>query len=1642
MSVVTSPDTVPTASYDAKEHHNRGVVFARKGELAAAIAEFQAAIGLNPHASDTHRNLGLALAQSGDLVAAEAAYRRVTELKPNSPKALHDLANLLRANDRPADAIVAYTLALELQPDSAELHHDLGLAQADLEKPEAIESYRKAIELKPRFVEAHNNLGIMLEQRHEFEEAIACYREAIRLRPKSDSAYNNLGVALAAQRRHAESIAVYRQALAIQPQSAQTLNNLGNALRAEGQLVEAEQCLRKALQLKPDYAEAFNNLAITLVQSGQNVEALTLYKRAILLTPDYPEAHLNLALALLGVGNFEQGWTEYEWRWKGKDINARKFPQPRWDGSPLAERTILLHFEQGLGDTLQFLRYAARLKQQGARVVAFVQKPLTKLLSHCELIDEVVSAGQVLPKFDFHLPLMSLPGIFGTTVETVPCESSYIEADALLIDQWKERIARIDGFRVGIAWQGNPDYRGDRLRSIALHHFRRLAEIPGVQLVSLQKGLGTEQLAALGTSCRVHSLEPFDVDAGPFMDTAAIMKNLDLVISSDTAIVHLAGALGVPTWVALPLAADWRWLHNRADCPWYPSMRLFRQKRIADWESVFTTISDELSKEVAARNRSTPEISAEQKLDGERVYRRAVALTKEGKLAEAVAEFQHSIELYPYSADAHHNRGVVLGMQKQLMKAIECFRQALELRPQFGEAHSNLGLAYLENGETALAVEHLTMALRLGVSTADLHNNLGVAYMHKNLPQKAEAAYRRAVEIRPDYADAHQNLARAYLIQGKFAEGWVEYEWRWKIKTANARKLRKPRWTGVSLAGRTLLLHAEQGLGDTLQMIRYAAVARSLGGNVIVETPKALLPLLKNCPHVDQVIATGTALPNFDFHAPLMSLPGLLETTLSNVPATVPYLFADESLVESWRARLEKFAGYRVGIAWQGNQSYSGDRNRSITLEQFWPLGRLPYVDLISLQKGTGAEQLRALPHGVRVHSFGSELDERAGTFMDTAAIMRNLDVIITSDTAIAHLAGGLGVPVWVALPFAPDCRWLLDRDDSPWYPSMRLFRQSSHGKWSPVFEEIAAALRAAAKAKRTESIWRQQTPSCTGVSKEVNEASRWHSLGIASLQDGDIAEAVRCFHRAVQLRPDWTSGLHDLGAAYARDRRLDEAVRCFQRVLELDPNSVEALGNLGLAYVEMNQPQQAIRHLKRAISLRPKFVELYNHLGIAWTHLKRYDEAIDAYREALQLRPQYAEAWNNLGNAQRHSDQLEEAVESYRQAIQFRSDRAEPHNNLGIALSRLGRLDEAIDSYQESIRIRRDYSEAYNNLGVALTDGHREAEAIAAFENALLLTPQSADTHKNLSFSLLLSGDLSRGFLEYEWRLRTNPPVGKSSTSPPWDGSPLTGRRILLRAEQGLGDTIQFIRYCPLIKHLGATVLLECQGALKTLLQDFPGIDQIVTVGEDLPQHDCEAALLSAPCILGTTLATVPAETPYLRPAQQLVEVWRERMSNCHGMKIGIAWQGSRNYSNDAQRSIPLQQFSVLASLPHVTLFSLHANDPAVEQSADFPLVRFPDLDKASGRFMDTAALMTQLDLVVTSDTSLGHLAGALGVPVWVALCWENDWRWMRDRTDSPWYPTMRLFRQQTRGNWDTVFELIRAQIAATTAARFGTIN
>ncbi len=436
--------------------------------------------------------------------------------------------------------------------------------------------------------------AIQQQRAGRLAEAEQIYRQILRAEPNHLEALHLLGVIALQTGRCDDAIACIRQAIARDASQAGFHSNLGEAYRAVGRLDEAKACYEQALRLQPNFSEAHNNLALALTCLGDLSRAMHHFQRAIEIMPDNAHAHYNLSCGLLLQGDFARGWSEYAWRMRIPGHPSQTSRAPQWDGSPLENGRMFVFAEQGLGDTIQFIRYLPWVRSRVKDSVVQVAPRLIPILNQSGF-DGLVPKGAPVPEHEIQSSLLSLPGLFRMTPAMIPADIPYLHPDPRLVEQWRAALSPIEGRKVGVVWQGSRTYYLDRYRSIPLAAFAPLADVPGVQLISLQQTDGLDQLESVADCFKVVQLAGELDSQGAFLDTAAIMKNLDLVISPDTAIAHLAGALGVPVWIALAITPGWRWLVGRSDSPWYPSVRLFRQSRFGQWSGVFQQMAQALA---------------------------------------------------------------------------------------------------------------------------------------------------------------------------------------------------------------------------------------------------------------------------------------------------------------------------------------------------------------------------------------------------------------------------------------------------------------------------------------------------------------------------------------------------------------------------------------------------------------------------------------------------------------------------------------------------------------------------------------------------------------------------------------------------------------------------------------------------------------------------------------------------------------------------------------------------------------------------------------------------------------------------------------------------------------------------------------
>jgi tetratricopeptide (TPR) repeat protein len=526
----------------------------------------------------------------------------------------------------------------------------------------------------------------------------------------------------------------------------------------------------------------------------------------------------------------------------------------------------------------------------------------------------------------------------------------------------------------------------------------------------------------------------------------------------------------------------------------------------------------------------------------------------------------------------------------------------------------------------------------------------------------------------------------------------------------------------------------------------------------------------------------------------------------------------------------------------------------------------------------------------------------------------------------------------------------------------------------------------------------------------------------------GQMQEAAHAFERALRFKSDNAMVLFNYGNVLSALRRPDDALANYDKALAIAPHFSDALTGRAAALNALGRFQEALISVDRAIVLKPANALAHHNRGVALAGLKRFDQAVAAYDAALALASNLAETWNNRGIALSELQRFSEAIESYDRALSLDPGRADTYISRGCALGEIERFAQALASHDKALSLNPSSADALYNRGLVLREMKRIEEAVQSYRQCVALEPDYANALHNLGHCLLQLGRLEEGFRLYETRALTWP---FHYPQPSWSGGEdIPGKTLLVRAEGGFGDIIHFSRYLPHLEDKGIKVILEVQDKLIRLLKSSPRAVEIIGLDGPAPDFDYQVRLQSLPLAFGTVLESIPADIPYLAAEPELVGKWKDRIGDA-GFKIGIAWQCSPA-GEAIGRGYPVSQYARLSKIPGVRLISLQRHDAAAPLS-DFALEQLgAEFDGGADAFIDSAAVMQCLDLVITPDTAIAHLAGALGRPVWVALKYVPDWRWLLDRSDTPWYPTMRLFRQPAPGDWDGLFVQMQTELAA----------
>jgi tetratricopeptide (TPR) repeat protein/ADP-heptose:LPS heptosyltransferase len=1113
------------------------------GRLGEAATIYRSVLRMQPQNATAQHLLGVCLLQGGQAERAVKVLSAAVRQHPGEATLRLSLAQAQRSAGRRADALGNLERAAALSTDQAAVRMECGMLLEELGRyADALAHYERILETDPAHAQALIGRANCLLLTGQFESALVAFDRALSRSPADRLATTNRAIALTGLGRAQEAVSAFDEILARHPGDVHALVNRGNALYDLDRFEAALASHEEALQRHPGFLPAMIGRVVCCFEQRRYELAVETLNHLLTLDAQHVDAHVYRGMARLMRGDYAAGWADYEWRAAGGAADTGVPARRAVAGSSAATvriprlpvavagkvpaqlrgRAILLTHEQGHGDTVQFVRYAAVLKVRGARVVLRVQPALADLLRSLAAADAVVTPDEPLPPVDFHCPLMSLPHTLGTTFDPGVATVPYLSAPQPSLDLWHERLGSADTRPcVGVAWSGSRANANDRRRSIRLAQFAALLR-PGVRFVSLQPEMRDEDRRGMpeGTA-----IEHFGSLLRDFADTAALIAHCDLVISVDTAAAHLAGAMGKPVWILLPFAPDWRWQDTGETSHWYPTARLFRQPASGDWEGALAQVRVALQERFACHESdrvdvpkaldsgvATALVQADPVADHlvEAAARHAndpAHLTSLGMQLHALGRPDRALEmadrvvaLAPGAAVAWANRALSLDALGRPAEALASYARARVLDAGSPDLLLGCAKALCDLGRYAEALESLDRCLRehpgnIGAldrraralrglgrldeaiaasdSALQLHPRSAGSWAQRGCTRalqcrhaEALADLDRAVQLAPDDPLARFNRGLVRLALGQFPAGWEDYEARDDARIL-ARSLPGgvPLWKkGQEIAGKTLVLHSEQGAGDTLQFCRFAPLLARQGAHVQLIVPSGLLEIMSSLDAGVRVHVRDGTMPAADLQCELLSVAHRLDLDPLHMPVQVPYLRPARARIAQWRDTLargspvqDSGAAFRIGLACSGNPANSNDRQRSIALAVLAPVIerlRAAGAQWHLVQNGLRASDEPWLERlGIRDHR--AELTD----FSATAALVQCMDVVVSVDTAPAHLAGALGVPLRLLLPACPDWRWLLDRGDTPWYPGARLFRQAQADDWDETLSRVAEAL-------------------------------------------------------------------------------------------------------------------------------------------------------------------------------------------------------------------------------------------------------------------------------------------------------------------------------------------------------------------------------------------------------------------------------------------------------------------------------------------------------------------------------------------------------------------------------------------------------
>ena len=1657
------PDSVPEILAAAIDHHNAN-------RLAEAEALYRQALGVQPNHADALHLLGMVALQTGRLDAAEAAIGQAIAVNPVTPHYRFSLGNVLARRGRLAGALASFDQAIALKPDFAEAHGNRGSALVGLgRQADAAAAFRRAVELRPDYADAYKNLGILLCAMGRLEEAGAACRQAIALRPDFAEAHLSLGNVLRDQGNLTLAADCFRQAITVRPDYADGHNNLANTLKDRGDIAGAVAHYARAVALNPDDLLAHSNLLFcqnylpdrfpaVLRAMASRFGALVTSRVGDRAYRDWaqPAAGVPLRVGLVSsdlrahpVGFFLEAFLRAS---DPARIAFVAFPSRAGeDAVTLRLKPLFVgwHPIYGLDDA----GAAACIHASGVRILidlsghtahnrlpVFAWRPAPVQVTWLGYfattgvaeIDFILGDPHVAPANEedhftetvWRLPesyLCFTPPEPAAAVSALPalsrgyvtfgCFNTLAKINDAVVAVWVRILRAVPNSRLVLKAS---QFTDAAIRSATAVRFGPVAD-----------RLVLEPPSARGEYLRAYqridiALDPFPYPGGTTSCEALWMGVPVLTRRGDRFLAHagetIVGNAGLADWIAaddddyvakavgfaadLPRLAGLRaGLRDRVlASPLFDAPRFARHFQAA-MEAMWARWSFAAGlrhQQAGHLDRAAAAIGQAVALDPESgLYRLGLGSVRlaQGRLEEALADLDRAVALRPDLSEVHNNRGTALIHLGRREEAAAAFGRAAALKPDDATAHNNLANVLWELGRLEEGAASSRTALALRDDYAEGHKTLGNILTTQGFPARALPHFSRSVALNPDDVAAHSNL----LFCLNYVPGHPPEE-----------MLALVRHYGEMVGRRVPRRFAARVQREPGTPLRVGVVSGDLNAHPVGFFLEALvraadpqrMVFLAFLSRGQQDAQTGRLKPWFVAWQPIHGLTDAAAAEL--IHRSGVHILIDLS-GHTAHNRLPVFAWRPAPVqaSWLGYFATTG----------------VPGMDYVIGDPRVSPEH--------EAHHFTESICRLPETYL--CYTPPAADIVVSPLPALANGFVTFGcfnnltkltddaVAVWSRiLRSVPASRLVLKSrqlTDSAVRASV-LARFAAYGiDASRIGLEMPASREDYLRAYHEIDIALDPFPYPGGT---TSVEALWMGVPVLTKRGDRFVSHLGETILANAGLPDWIAADSDDYVARAVAFASDTAALAGLRA---------GLRDRVLASPLFDAPRFA-RHFEAAMLglwTRWLFTE-----ALRLQQSERLEEAEALYLRILAESPDHADALHNLGLLRQQTGRLDEAAEIIARAVAVRPGIGQYRCSLGTVHAARGSMEEALACFSHSIALLPDLPEAHFNLGSTLSQLARPLDAVAAYRRAVALRPEFADARHNLAMALLALGEWDEGWAEYEWRWKTSHmrPDVRDFAQPRWQGELGGGRTLLIAAEQGFGDTLQFCRLAPLAAAHGFRVVLEVQAPLVRLLASLPGIDRVVARGQDLPAFDLWCPMLSLPLALRMTPAAIP-DSPYLRADPLLVEQIGQLLGPRRGLRVGLARAGSGALAADRRRSVAPERLAGLAAVPGVEFVSLQKGGAAAAFALTDVMDRMRD-------FADTAALIANLDLVISVDTAVAHLAGALGKPVWLLNRFDSCWRWMTDRTDSAWYPGMRIYRQPEAGDWGSVLAGVVRDLAA----------